>query len=625
MSIMSEKNLKCPVKRISIPVRSADKYFCPVSRPHTGRNDYDDSFFFHPYCSQTQELLMTEEKFMNTNTECYQQQKEEAQNENGEGLDDILYSDTSDLFSFFKQQLKEKIVTIPDTFDYISDFFALNTPSWENDKTNCIGFIIAGTGTGKTTYVKNLLEKGWNVLYIANRKMIVEQVKKSLSGFGNALIMTYQELATNAKYTVDFLNSYDFVIADECHALQVETTYDPYLNVAYDRLIRANRTKRLFMSATADCILDRVLSDYRRILKNDAEFLKRICIVRSEMKKVNVKHTYSFDDLEDLVTMIKQSGHKWISFVRSKTQGKHMLDLLREAGVQAGFICREGLDDGDAIMKRIYESICMNKKFDFDVLVTTRLSDCGVSIEDEDVKSIVLFEKNEVCVRQELGRKRQLSVNDGIDVYISNDSASTINGLLTQLKMTIKRYHFIKCKLESCAIPDPLIRNGKINDEYRKAVFKDPLSSHLKFNWIGLDELRKEQTVLLEMVRNHSIVDLVLQWIEKATGQKHDAENIIDDKQIFSDIMLSYAGQKIDRSDLIDFRKKITRDYIDVFGYENPNDRPKNPFSIKKINERLLLKGIPIRINNTYQGCASKHKLDGVIVTKLFCPVKRLG
>ena len=103
-------------------------------------------------------------------------------------------------------------------------------------------FLIAGVGAGKSSWVKNVLAKKGNVLFVTSRRAKVDEDIND-SCFENVIRLggeEHQTLITNAKLakilenmnlksgfmTIDqFLDHYDYIVIDEVHSMVTDSTF----------------------------------------------------------------------------------------------------------------------------------------------------------------------------------------------------------------------------------------------------------------------------------------------------------------------------------------------------------------------------------------------------------------
>lgn len=121
---------------------------------------------------------------------------------------------------------------------YVSDVFDIDE---QVEKYGNKIMLIAGVGSGKSTWVKDILSKKGSVLFVTSRRAKVdEDIRNScFSAFHKAHFGQSETLITNAKLanilenahvdsemTVDdFLYSYDYIVVDEVHSMATDSTF----------------------------------------------------------------------------------------------------------------------------------------------------------------------------------------------------------------------------------------------------------------------------------------------------------------------------------------------------------------------------------------------------------------
>lgn len=121
---------------------------------------------------------------------------------------------------------------------YVSDVFDIDE---QIEKYGNKIMLIAGVGSGKSTWVKDILSKKGSVLFVTSRRAKVdEDIKNScFSAFHKTYLGQSETLITNAKLanilenahvdsemTVDdFLYSYDYIVVDEVHSMATDSTF----------------------------------------------------------------------------------------------------------------------------------------------------------------------------------------------------------------------------------------------------------------------------------------------------------------------------------------------------------------------------------------------------------------
>lgn len=135
----------------------------------------------------------------------------------------------------------EEMFNSPTRVRYVSDVFDIDKEVQTHGKKI---FLIAGVGAGKSSWVKDVLTKKGNVLFITSRRAKVdEDVRDSI--FKNAiraLETDCQTLITNARlayaleswnlhttsYDIsvdEFLDHYNYIVVDEVHSIATDSTF----------------------------------------------------------------------------------------------------------------------------------------------------------------------------------------------------------------------------------------------------------------------------------------------------------------------------------------------------------------------------------------------------------------
>ena len=140
---------------------------------------------------------------------------------------------------------------------------------------------------------------------------------------------------------------------------------------------------------------------------NDTSQLK---IYDSSYKKVDYSYvnSYYFEEYDDLLDIIDctSSKNKWVLFVDSEKEGKSLFNKLTSTGNKVAFISSSTKPYSKYNSSIAHNQLIEKQSFDFDVLITTSVLDCGVSICDKNVKNIVVSALDKTTFLQMLGRIR---------------------------------------------------------------------------------------------------------------------------------------------------------------------------------------------------------------------------
>lgn len=286
-------------------------------------------------------------------------------------------------------------------------------------------------------------------------------------------IFSYQQLEMDGESSErgrGIIKRCDYVVCDECHYFLADAFFNTRVQKSFDFLMDMYYYSTLiFISATIERVMESIetkivaLFNERFIRWNDdlddqhddsisgyLDYMEEIggsfknyddCEIRGDGPTVPHKRIYSYhrdlknnihvhhfkveNDLVPLITDGNYSG-KWLVFVADKKKGKELSESIgAKMKKKPVYIDSDLLNEmkyGELKDDPAYKEVSNIRKsgmFGCDVLITTSVLDNGVNIKDPDVKNIVLMTDDEVEFKQMLGRKRFLSEDETIEVFIS--------------------------------------------------------------------------------------------------------------------------------------------------------------------------------------------------------------
>lgn len=154
-------------------------------------------------------------------------------------------------------------------------------------------------------------------------------------------------------------------------------------------------------------------------------------VLTPDHSKMSFWYFWKYDELYDRLQTASTSD-RWLIFVDCEADGIRLESLLTYRNLQALFLSSGRLQT-EASCKKALEYISENEAFSMSILIATSVLDCGVSISDRTVKHIVIAQHQKYTFLQELGRKRMLPDEQGIEVFLKAYSAKEINGVCRML------------------------------------------------------------------------------------------------------------------------------------------------------------------------------------------------
>ncbi|MBK5239785.1 DEAD/DEAH box helicase family protein [Clostridium sp.] len=296
----------------------------------------------------------------------------------------------------------------------------------------------AQTGCGKTYFICNVLishlkKQGQEVLYICNRKNLKRQVKidllkqfnmpipelkelDKLSKIKNVTIMSYQsmqERILDEEYGGEKfkINMYNYIICDEVHYMTSDSGFNTSCRISVDTLLKdyLPNITRIFISATMVHLKDMTIKANQEHPDSSEPIIYETGEDYSYINPIIFNN--NIDIVKNLI-INDSSNNKWILFVTKKQIGEDLKKELLDKGISTEFI-RAGSQNAEV------DSIITSCKFTTKVLICTKALDNGININDDLVKSIIIFEYDFITFKQCLGRIR-VNIEDAreIDLYI---------------------------------------------------------------------------------------------------------------------------------------------------------------------------------------------------------------
>lgn len=431
--------------------------------------------------------------------------------------------------------------------------------------------ITAGTGTGKSTFVKEELntyciKNKKNILYLTNRDTLKEQVKKDV-GKCSVTVLNYQKVEAFILNNIQFSN-YDYVVMDESHYFFTDASFNRKTDLFFKRMLNDNSICKILMTATPTILLYyfkkyEIKINYHYELPTDYSYIDKVIAFNN------------YESIEKIIEDIPED-EQIMFFTNNIKKG---LEICKK--YNGSFICSEHREEyynkyvKGTENEEERNSIIQNAEFKNHLLCTTTALDNGINIkEGTPVKHIIIdiFDRDEFI--QCLGRKR-VNETEKVNLYFNayNDN-KRINGFKSKI-------------INSLEMADYLIENGEL--EYTKKKFKTDIVDTRIIDEIVVDN--QIHKVVNDCIYSKYYCDLVL--YNSILEKKYDItyksiialalgidKNSIPELEVAIDILsLEETLERIVNERLY---KDIQNALIDFIGLKDARGRLQKSFSIIK-------------------------------------------
>ena len=284
-------------------------------------------------------------------------------------------------------------------------------------------FLKAPPGMGKSKFIRTTvfqyaIVRNEKVLYLTNRTLLFEQIKNDTcneirnQAHMNICITTYQKIEKmKTKEIKQFLKEFQYVVCDEAHYFLSDSLFNTQTCRSFQPIIEASiNNVTIFMSATLDRIRYYVKNVHNTII---AQTMNASCcpsVVRfwdydydANYKNYNVFYCESWEEYLDY---IQENKRKALVFVASISDGNDIMKSCSKRGISAVFLNSEAKTYAEGYEYSVINNIVEKKCYDEQVLIATAILDTGVSIWDDELHDVAIFNYNYEQFIQMLGRKR---------------------------------------------------------------------------------------------------------------------------------------------------------------------------------------------------------------------------
>lgn len=507
-------------------------------------------------------------------------------------------------------------------------------------------FIESPTGTGKSSFILDKLfpfaaESNYNVLYLANRSALNQQIKNALArklevkgkikkdeatfylpgSFCCLTVINYQAISLNPMALKMFLSDYAYIVFDEAHFFIEDSLFNAKTGLLLKSILNESPDAVwIFLSATLDGSEDLLLTAADKIQPNnliDANLNKVVfrdhCIVYKNNYQSAVYTPSFFRGIDDLMPVINRTaGEKWLIFISSIQRGKALQQRIKkETGRKAVFLSSENKAD-----KR-WKTLSTEERYDEDVLITTKVLDNGVNISDKGVRHIVIPFCDQTEFMQMLGRRRTAE-GERVYLYVEVPTIQKVNTLRHGVETKRNAINGVK----RCA---PNRRNAllaKMWEAGRKdinSLFYINETGNLTPNFLAEKKLKQLSdfygTLAAHYKEGACYEKTVLTWIKMEKSEPAYLGQTVSEGII--GFLSHWEGEKIQMAEWENFYKEFECLYdqecrnrfpIDSAEYQKAVSVRKAPPRRKStVNHQMQILGLPYKLNKE-NNCWVLHK-----------------
>lgn len=483
-----------------------------------------------------------------------------------------------------------------DECDYVSDFLKFEAQNWPLGMNV---FISCGTGTGKTTFAKNLSTlTGGRTLILSNRVANLKQTRKDgnfwksgINLFGDCCI-SYQKLESNPKLDVNWLNTFTHIVVDEAHYFVKDAGFNAKANISIAKII-ASRCTKIFMSAT----IDEFQTVYVRLLNhlNQFNFFNNVRYSMTK-SKLFIESVEEIINESQIPKILRELHGKTLIFVDSIEKGRKLKDELAPF-FSVGMITSESKESEEIKEKDLFNTLIEKEKFDTDILIATSVIDNGVNIKDDNLKNIIIQNADKDEIIQMIGRKRCINKADKVRVFLVSSSEQSLSKKIEGLEE--QKQLFEQTSRDLLAYQKPhmwFLDESAFGRAYRSSIYYMPEFNALFANYFGYQSIKIQLNYLYELKKENSQFETKLKWIKDAVCNCPNQSSNQSKNSFFVKEMEMFVDEDLsERKKRDQFRKYFTRVFYKTFGIDKAeNQRSNRDLSIAKIKFALEKNAVPL-------------------------------
>lgn len=303
--------------------------------------------------------------------------------------------------------------------------------------------ITAGTGAGKSYFIKNVLyafakANNKKILYLINRCDTNNQFRKELISNKKTDVIdlyTYQSLENTKINNIEFdFSEYEYIVCDEAHYFISDAAFNKNTDISLNMILENTTTTKIFMSATSNKI-KKYINQFKHITTIDYNLPITFDFIN------NLRFFKDYYTIDKLIEKCILQNEKAIIFINNTEKA---LELYKRYKKYSLFNCSKS-----NVMYKYVDDIKINhmlenEKFKENILITTSCFDTGANIKDVSVKYIVCDVTDVDSLKQCIGRKRIQNDTDRIDIYINIKNNFELGGIKSNLNKKVGMAKYLK-------------------------------------------------------------------------------------------------------------------------------------------------------------------------------------
>ncbi|MEG0649726.1 MAG: DNA helicase [Oscillospiraceae bacterium] len=369
----------------------------------------------------------------------------------------------------------------------------------EEWQSNDVITISAGTGRGKSYFVKNELYKyakadNKKILMLLHRENCVKQFRREIEKDGKQStihVKTYQSLEYDLLHNKPVnLTQYKYICSDEFHYFLDDANFNKTTDVSFNKILDSTFSIRIFMSATGED-MKKYINNIKKVDTKNYEIPLEFSFIRS------LTFFHKDDSMAEFIREAIANGNKAIFFIQKASKAYKLYKQFKEHCL---FNCSKyNREYYKYVDKAKIDKMLDNEMFDEQILITTSCFDAGANIVDKNLKHIVVDIVDINSLIQCIGRKRidYNDPNDKINLYVKAINNQQLGGFESTTKRKLEMAEYLMHHTTQ-----------ELVDKYKRSIdYSGIIYDEVKADSDNLDMCTKKVNQLMYLKKKLDIMD----------------------------------------------------------------------------------------------------------------------